>query len=120
MVICIWCRTILKGKQTMYCSRGCQLKQWKKDNPTKVKQHINKYRKSNLEKHNQRNRNWNENNPEKYKEILKKSFKKQRMKRHKCVYCSLKLTCGNKENMQQRINKHEEVCTQKNKYNGLR
>lgn len=35
------------------------------------------------------------------------------MKRHKCIYCGLKLTCGNKENMQKVIDSHNEICEQK-------
>ena len=80
MVNCVWCDIPLKGKQTMFCSRGCQLNQWKKDNPTRVKQHLDKYRKANPEKHNQLNRKWRENNPEKQKEILKRAFNKQKEK----------------------------------------
>lgn len=37
------------------------------------------------------------------------------MKRHKCEFCGLKLTCKNKENMQKTIDNHNEICKQKNK-----
>lgn len=56
------------------------MKQWRKDNPDKVKEVRKKYDKKHREKLNEESRKWRENNPEKARIIDKKSGKKWRIK----------------------------------------